>query len=343
MSRTYQPHEFSTDVLPGGLSKEVRSMIRFAVVNGWSVEVKGLIVRLHSPQGQMKKTITVSASNKNIPIQSHMRTIERHSNPLTAVSADDTDERIDAAVERSIAMETAAAAKRAAEQAKKEVDMPAPESKTVTLVHEGPMMARSGNLGERYASDIATQKEWSDGSITYHCVRCDYEGDRPRSMGSHWRKHTNEDARNIGGHRGMTVQIEGDDGPAYQPKEERLAALASALAETIKSGQIEWQDADVAARQLALSCLAWDNSRRSRSEPGIREPLSDGDVLNRIRSLVDNGLYQSQQDRIEAMQVELTDAMERADEAERLAKAANDDLDAFAELAAQRARQKAVS
>lgn len=340
MSTTYQPHEFSIDVLPGGLAREVQGMIRFAVVNGWSVEVKGLIVRLHSPESsRIKKTITVSASNKNIPIQSHMRTIERHSNPLLTVSVDDSDERIITAADRSHAMEAAAAAKRATEQAKKEVDMPAPESRTITLVTEGPMLAKTGSIGGRYASDIATQKEWSDGTITYHCVRCDFEGDRPRSMASHWRKHINEDERNKGGHRGVSVTVEEED-PGYRPTEERLAALAAALAETIKSGSIEWQDADVAARQLALSCLTWDNSRRSRSEPGIREPLSDGDVLNRIRSLVDNGLYQSQQDRIEAMQVELTDAMNRAEQAMREAKEANDELDAFAELAASRARKK---
>lgn len=352
MSTTYLPHEFSADVLPGGFTKEMRALVRYAVANGWSVEVKGLLVRLRSPevQGKIRKVVTLSASNHNVPIQSHMRTIEKHSNPLLTISAESSDERIVAAAQRSQEMEARAAGRRAGEAIKQAAEehreeqpvkkkKDKPLTKKITLVHEGPMLAKTGAIGGRYASDIATQREWSDGSITYHCVRCDYEGDRPRSMASHWRKHINEDERNKGGHRGVSVRVEEED-TGYTPTEERLAALAAALAETIKSGQIEWQDADVAARQLALSCLTWDNSRRSRSEPGIREPLSDGDVLNRIRSLVDNGLYQSQQERIEAMQVELTDAMERADQAEREAKEANDELDAFAELAASRARKK---
>lgn len=333
MATTYTPQTFSNDVIPAGLTNEVKKVIQFSVVQGWNVQVKGLIVRLLSPVGN--KTITLSASNKNIPIQQHIKTITKYANPLLALDEEMSDEIIAEAARRGAAQQITAPVKRA--QINEPVVEPVIEQvvKTVVeaedaplrLVSEGPMISKGGSLGG-YTSNIATKREWSDGSVDYQCTRCDFEGMAPRSMASHWGKHVREDERNRGGHKGVEVEVEGHE---YTPTPERWDSLAEALKTAMEMG-LDWSDLDGAAKHLALSALKWDNDRRKRNEPGIREPLTDTELLDKIRGLVDNGLYASQRDRIDALEEQVA-AMESAvAEAQSARQRAEETLDTLADL-----------
>lgn len=284
---TYNHANFHGDVLPTRLTHEAKQTIRYAIAQGWTLTIRRDVCTLTAPTGS--KRITLGPRSQNENYNAIVRTIDKYASPFAQPLEDviSDPEKVNRKAKNITTAEQMAKAREEAHAVK-------------TLVKEGPMISKGGSLGG-YTSDIATQREYSDGSMEYACIRCGFVSSTPRGAGSHWGKHVREDERNRGGHKGVEVPVQRPD---YQPTEERLASLAEAIAAALKEG-IDWTDPKEAARQLALTALTWDHDRRVDAEPGIREPLSDTEVLNRIRGLVDNGLYETQNNQINEMAAEL--------------------------------------
>jgi len=319
MATTYTRKDFTPAVLPNWMKKDIGILVSTAVAMGWKFMIKsGNTATLIAPPPNERIKIHLSGRRKSGPVQGLFAKVEKYGNPLlvpkVGAEKEFTDRmftEFDRVVEKQV--------EEAIQQVEQTIESfihetpeaPMPDvTKTLTLVSEGPMISKSGT-GTGYASDIATQREWSDGSITYHCTRCDMEGPAPRSMASHWRKHVNEDERNRGDHFGVTVTLETS---GYTPTEERLASLADRIAAAIAEG-IDWNNLGEASKHLAYVALAWENARHTRGESGLREPLTDTELLNKIRGLVDNGLYQSQQEQIAALAQECATLRAQTEEA----------------------------
>lgn len=305
MATTYTFQNFTPAVIPGVLKSDQRSLIITAVGMGWSFMVKSdNNCTLRAPAPNEGQTIHVSGRRKSGPIVQLLKKVEKYGNPLLVPNLED-DKSIDHFI-----TQTEHAVKTAPERApapvstpvepdmdhgptRKEVEAQKVRKKRRKIILRQPMISKGGSLGG-YSSNIAVERHYDDGSINYKCVRCDFVGESPRSMASHWGKHVREDERNRGGHRGVDVPLERE---AYQPTEERLNSLADSLENLLKVG-IDWSDPTAAARQLAYRALLWENDRRHRGESGLREPLSDTELLNKIRAMVDNGLYDALREEI---------------------------------------------
>lgn len=328
MATIYTRADYTPHVAPAWMKRDVVMLVSAAVGMGWKLMIKsGNTATLIAPPPHEVQKIHLSGRRKSGPIQGLMAKVEKYANPLLVPDLDSDEStkgfadrlfhEYDNVVERDVKAavthvqhlleQTLQPEPKVSQREESPVE---PTTKTLTLMSEGPMISKSSVGG--YASNIATQRDWSDGSVTYHCVRCDFTGPKPLSMASHWRKHVHEDERNRGNHEGVRVDL---PATAYTPTEERLASLADRIATAIAEG-IDWNNLNEAAKHLAYVALAWENSRHSRGESGLREPLTDTELLNKIRGIVDNGLYQSQQEQIANLAEQLVDTQAKFEAAQ---------------------------
>jgi hypothetical protein len=140
-----------------------------------------------------------------------------------------------------------------------------------------------------YESHAVVQVTMGDGSVTYECSFCDYHSTNPRSVAAHYRTHVIRGEVTKGEPREVVakdVPIDPDsigtrDGGTaheYTPSERLVRALAHFLEQ---AGTL-----DVTA--LAFAALRWAHERPDLDdlEREPREPLTDGQILARIRLLV---------------------------------------------------------
>jgi hypothetical protein len=330
MTRIYDHTDFTSDVIPKGFTEEMRTLVRFAVSYGWRVRPHGLRLNLLSATGN--KTLTLSASGRNVPIQRYMRTIETHGSPLVKpVLGKDPEETATELARRMARAEDAAKAKATP------VPPAAPKAAPLRLISETPMIAHSGQ-GKGYPSETTIERRWSDGTLDYQCAKCDFTSTLRHGVRSHWQVHVREDEANRS-NQDLIPKIDTEPHePIYKPRENRVKALALALKELLQEG-LDWDNIDAAAETLAQRALVWTHEQTGSSNSEEREPMTAEDVLVRIRSLVDNGAYAAQADRILALEAEHEELRAAAEEAERMAKEATDTLEAFADLA-EGVRQK---
>jgi hypothetical protein len=344
---TYDHTTFTMDVVPKGFTEEMRTLVRFAVSHGWRVRPQGLRIVMLSVTGN--KSITLSASGRNVPIRRHTRMIEQYGSPL--VKPPDRKAPIEqsakALADRMNLDEETARQRQTREAMQKIVAAstktpPAPKTKTVTLVSEEPMIAHRGQ-GVGYPSTTTIERKWSDGSIDYACAKdgCDFVSTVRHGPRSHWQVHIREDEANRTNVDLIPKVDTEPHEPIYRPRQHRVAALAAALKELLQDG-LDWDNLDAAAETLAQRALVWTHEQTGGSMSEEREPMTAEEVLVRIRSLVDNGAYASQADKIRELEADNLELAARVEEAERVAKALDDELDAFASLAAERLKGKPV-
>lgn len=213
------------------------------------------------------------------------------------------------------------------------------------VVSERPWHAHKGP-GERggrvYESAAVIERRWSDGTVDYRCAweGCDYTSPIPRSV-----------ARHYGGRKDHVVVAE--PGPEHldpeytQPLTERRTKRVMSLSAKIAVAlsRIDgWQGMpeEEVARKLAEVMVPEGEDADSVGAL----PLTDAEVLHRIRSLVDRGEYVSlarQNDdltdevaKLRAREAELSTAVEaeqaRVEAAMRQARDAYGNLSALREL-----------
>jgi hypothetical protein len=315
MPSTYTRENFSPSDLPPGFNREAQKTICSAVDLGWKLLVtnRGHCTLIAPPPNDHVR-INLSQRKDDGPMNRIQKKLLKYATPELVDEAE--AKAHESAADPSLDPKALAEAERqraeylAAQEAEPE------QAEAVYLVSEGPMLARK-NTKQAYASQIATERHWSDGTTDYQCTLCDFTGTKPTSMGSHWRRHVlrgEADRVGPGGSQGPLVDIPEVE-PAYTrthtPREDRVAALARHLAVHLKSyDDLSSMDPDVLAERLASEALTW--SHEQSSSKGLlaaeREPLTDAEMLDRIRTMLDNGLYLRQQQEIETLRREAAEA-----------------------------------
>jgi hypothetical protein len=167
------------------------------------------------------------------------------------------------------------------------------------VVSRRPWLARQGTsrkdaTADLYESHAVIEVTWDDGSLSYECAKdgCDYTSANPRSVSSHFRAHVRAgETEPVGSLPRPSVAKDVPIDPAsigngyggkskeYEPTERLVRALAHFLEAAGTS--------DVTA--LAFAALKWAHERPDLEDiegRGSREPLTDGQILSRIRLLV---------------------------------------------------------
>jgi hypothetical protein len=164
------------------------------------------------------------------------------------------------------------------------------------VVSRKPWLARQGTSREKgttslYESHAVVEVTYADGTTEYECARegCDYSSTNPRSVSSHFRAHVrNGEAEPVGDlprpsvAKDVPVDPEsiGNNYPGhgYTPTERLVKALAHALSQA--------GTGDLTA--LAYAALVWAKERPDLGdvEGRGREPLTDSEIVQRVRLLV---------------------------------------------------------
>jgi hypothetical protein len=162
-------------------------------------------------------------------------------------------------------------------------------------VARAPWLARQGTnradaTADLYESHAVVQVTWGDGHLSYECARegCDYTSGNPRSVASHFRAHVRkgeqEPVPSLRPSVAKDIPIDPDSigngrhTHEYTPSERLVRALAHFLEAAGTT--------DVTA--LAFAALRWAHERPDLEhlEREDREPMTDGQILARIRLLV---------------------------------------------------------
>lgn len=287
MATTYTHENFTPSAVPVVFKKDVAALIAKAVDLGWTFMVKAdNNATLIAPAPNEEQNIHLSARRNSGPLRRLNSKIEKYGKqPVAAapkakpetkrVSLDllgdsvvdwDAAEELNAFNEAQEVLDTT--------EADAAVEFEAVEVETLVadalkeIVSTGPMVCTKDAHGATYESNIATQREWSDGSVDYVCSKCDYTHVNRRSMASHWKWHVREDESL----RQVPLPI----------TDERVT-MADTLRAVLENG-VDWTDLDKAAAQLAAAAVRHGGMIEPYPQAGA--PTSDAEVLDAIRALV---------------------------------------------------------
>lgn len=187
------------------------------------------------------------------------------------------------------------------------------------------------------------ERTWFDGpkefAKEYKCKHCTKTSDNRWGLRSHYRVHqkAGEAPPTVSPDLIPKIAIDHHE-PLYRPRQTRIEALKIVLKDLFESG-IDWNDLDQAAETAARTALEWQHAQTGGSLAAEREDMTAEEVLVRIRSLVDNGMYERQGDQIRAqaeqiemLEISLLASEENAAAAAEQAKSAKDTLETFRAL-----------
>lgn len=367
---TYTVANFDPSVIPSGFNSEARKTIRGAVGAGWK-----LVVTSHghctivAPSPNEHITINISQRKSDGPVRQIREKITRYGNPLLMEGVDSQDqiarrieqtERLVAQTREPVQPKTSVATEPRFESSDEDLVLPDDEPTVQheapteedraarTIVRSGPMIARRGRHAG-YVSEVALEREWSDGTIEYVCnvAGCTsgpddgpYVTDNRLSIGPHRKVHLNKgEVERFDQTKALTVQTPEHEpvySKGYTPRSERLMSLSTALLEALINLGPDVTDSE-RADVLARASLEWQHERHLRGLDGggEREPLTDAEVLNRIRGLLDNGLYAQQAEKIAAHRAAREQAEAEAEAAKAEVLKVRNDLGGMLELLAE--------
>lgn len=207
------------------------------------------------------------------------------------------------------------------------------------LVESHPWMARKGSKssggGKRYTSHAVIERHWSNGTIDYACAQpgCLFEDESPNRVAHHYGRaadHVRPSAADQ-----LRRERETVFDPNYQPsgihythRQARVQTMAQRIARGLDKIE-DWRNLvdDELAERLADILTP---ERENLNESG--EPLSDEQIIEKIRRLLDRGEYIQMQERIVELAQQVT-SLEVEEQAQRdRADRATGDLQAFASL-----------
>lgn len=280
----------------GGFDAAAKKIITTLEGYGWVFEVssKGHAVG-KAPDGETTTSIARRLTRANRSQQNAEAVVKRWERQMEAQAlTQQVGRAIDSVKSGPITIldeVVVAGATKKAEKAMRLLREAEPEPR-VTEVSRAPWLARQGTHREKgtaslYESHAVQEVTWSDGSLSYACAKpdCDYVSENPRSVSSHFRAHVRAgEAEPVGALPRPSVAkdvpvdpetIGGNyPGHGYKPTERLLQELAEWLAEQ------SWDNVDDLARLM----LTWSHDRRGVGS--LTEPLTDGQILARIRLLV---------------------------------------------------------
>lgn len=321
------------------LIPDMRELVRVALELGWTARMgtNRRTVMLRSPNGD--KTLAVDPINSINArlLQQKQRTVMRYADPIKVAL-------LDAAVEMPSAMKGRTSLDGIVEAM---TDGSTTVEGGVSEVSRRPWQARRVSNpagGVVYDSDAVVEVRYSDGSSAYECAfGCGFRHEsNPRSVAAHYGKaHTmkGEVPPAEGGQERIDpAYVEPLTHREYTPTERLIRLLQHAIEEAMEG---TWN-----SRDLAVAVLRWQHDRVGEGgEPGPSVPLTDSQIVERIRLMLDTGESVAQQQQIDGLRVELAAADEArlmAEHAamihEQRAVKAETALSALAELATDAAR-----
>lgn len=359
MPETYTAETFDASVIPTGFNKEARKTITLAVERGWKLLVtnRGHCTVIAPPPNE-HININISQRRSDGPVRQVREKITRYGNEPTKIET--TEKRVPQVEERSVRTEPKPRKRiedMRFESTDEDLDLDAPavtyEKPTAAdraarhIVRTGPMISRRGQR-RGYVSEIANEREWSDGTIEFVCnvPGCDhgpdggpYVTENRLSIGPHRKVHVNKgevDATDQDrAPRVVIPPYEPTVTKEYHPRNDRLRSLSMALLAKLVSLGPDLTDHE-RADALAEAALAWSHERSGGGlSDAEREPLTDAQLLGRIRGLLDNGLYQRQADEIAAERAAREAAEARAEHEAAEAQRVKDDLSGMLDLLAE--------
>lgn len=190
-----------------------------------------------------------------------------------------------------------------------------------TVTDEKPWLAkknRSRGNQEMYASDSVIERTWSDGTTDYMCAICreEYTSAKPHAVSAHAGYHTRakEKPRVDTGKVETAAVVEVE----YDPQAERIRRLAREIEAALEehcSGDRSWTHHDLSL-VLAGHVIEHRPARTAEDEDAV--PMTDTDVLARIRQMVSGDLLVRQQ-RLEQDIADLTEKVTAAESARETA------------------------
>lgn len=368
VSGMFDDTDFDRSLIPNYLKKECREIIEAAVMLGWKMHISsGNSVTIVAPEEKKKYHFSASGRASN-SIPRIRRDVVRFADPTKLLLVDSmagTDNKdiwmaasamlphlgdegtvIDHRPELEREAEAERQRKEAAaeERARRKAAAPLRSSmgdrddepnsthqRAVSqgnrhIVSEGPMRAKAGDRSA-YDSEVTIQRLWSDGTKDYKCVKCDYWSTQRQSVAAHnARKHPG-----VTSPRPATYQAVVTDATVYAPRQTRIDALADIIAGLIAQGGV------TDPKVVAKTALTWvhDQHRKGTEFSEDVEPRTPDEVLNRIRTLLDDGTRLRETLRLSELETRVLEAEERAEQAEQRAAQAKSTLRAFMDLASE--------
>lgn len=207
------------------------------------------------------------------------------------------------------------------------------------VVSTQPMMAHRGG-GMSYPSETTLERTWSDGSVDYLCAFCKgFDSLFRKGVAGHYQTHVHkgevQSPKKPGDKKDVLVPDPTYTEPAftraYTPRKQRVEALVAALMDL---GLDTFKTPQQLAEAVAKASLQWVHEQSSQGTrfAAEHEDLSDADILTRIRSLLDQGEYMSQRERLVEKEQELDNVRSQLADAESRATRAEERFQAFREL-----------
>ena len=284
-----------------GFDKENRELIYAMCDAGWTGRITSKRHWLgKAPDG--KTTITVPSKNGNNRglKNSHatfLRWVKQHSTPEiqkvwdAAIESDDPlikDVLADSIVKKQTKQIVQEQIEREYEESVRHVARAIEKGTIVIEPLIRPYLARKHagkDGGTRYESQTTLERVWPNGDIDYTCALpgCEYGSDKPRSVAMHYgQEHTRKgetEPAGTGPHHIDPTYTEPVTSRDYRPTERMVDTLMDVL-----NGILN-ETADM--RETAVRLLTWMHDRPDIDhEPRPLVPLTDKQILDRIRVLV---------------------------------------------------------
>jgi hypothetical protein len=335
---------FDPSLIPSYLKKEVREIIEVAVAFGWKMHISSdSSVTIIAPEERKKYHFSATGRASN-SLNRIRKDAIRFGDPEKVLLADSILGIKDPEVARmaatllpSVSETTVVDHRPELESETKPTPAVMPKKKPSSdseperrIVSEKPMMAKASE-GKGYESRVAIERTWSDGSIDYKCVDCDFT--TPNRLGVRGHRSTAGHVKR--GADGKRIATEVPNAAVYRPRQSRVQALATIIEELMTGGETDPQ-------AIALQALTWvhEQSRKGTALADEREPMTAEETLERIKTLLDNGEGLAQKERIATLEKRVDEAEQWAVEAEARADAAvaradaiKQQFDSFIELA----------
>lgn len=335
MATTYTVENFAPSDVPVVYKKDVAALIEKAVALGWSFIVKAdNTATLVAPDPNQHQNIHLSARRNSGPLRRLHSKVEKYgiAAPVKVKAAPVVDfeaaadlneqHEADAYVETELVID-------------KDVDVLV-EDAFREIVSVKPMLSKGPN-NVLYESDVANERHWSDDTVDYLCVRCDFIGATPRSMASHWGVHVRNEGAKRSTRSGKIVGTyvpESKQPKKREPKDqaeakatkkkkvpalpkteevsmpdETLMELAEVLAKVMADG-LDWSDVDAAALTLARAALLWDFERWEHANDDSRLLAQIRDLLDPVGRLQDEATIADLRDELAEAKAETKRARE---------------------------------
>jgi hypothetical protein len=175
-------------------------------------------------------------------------------------------------------------------------------SKFRTVISERPWLAHRGTgvdgktPGRRYASAVVIERTWSDGAVDYACAasNCDYTQPLPQSVARHYAGRARSQTPDGHAVTGSAAQAQTVRDPEYveplsRRRQKSVQSLTQRLLKALEriADRDELTDVELADR-LAEMLVPVDGQMDIHAPA---QPLTDAEILMRIRNLLDRGEY----------------------------------------------------